>query len=157
MLRQLIAVSVIALPPGIELPQTLRVLPTLRLRDESATALSATRSELAAVDQLKLFGLFAVDLVLKFEIGILPLLAGELVAEAGGGVARASEGSGGEVGAAPHTVRSAKRCVWKGREARRRVVRGWGAPRRGVYWDKRSSERGHGSQIAEMSGCVIAP
>ena len=101
MLRQR-NIVLIALPPGIQLLQSLSILPTFGLGDGSIRV----GIQLGGViDQLKLLSLLAIDLVLKFGIDLLAIVA-VLVAESGGGVAGSLEAEGGEVSAAADAIGS---------------------------------------------------
>ncbi|EED86455.1 hypothetical protein THAPSDRAFT_bd387, partial [Thalassiosira pseudonana CCMP1335] len=115
--------------------------------------LTASAIHLAAVHQLKLLRLLAVDFVLKLQVlvgvlGIAPAGVVLLVAKAGGGIAGACEGLGGEVGAAANAIGATEGGVGEFVEAagRGRGVVGGGrrrSPGRRVGWDVGHFERGH--------------
>lgn len=97
-------IVLVALPPGIQLLQSLGILPAFGLGNKLGSVRVGIQLG-GVVHQLKLLSLLAIDLVLEFGVDLLAMVV-VLVAESGRGIAGSLEAEGGEVGAATDAIGS---------------------------------------------------
>mmetsp|Transcript_26140 Transcript_26140/g.41047 ORF Transcript_26140/g.41047 Transcript_26140/m.41047 type:complete len:269 (-) Transcript_26140:97-903(-) len=113
----------IILTTSIKLTQPCCILSTLScLRDEAfsspaRSALCSGGTNIGRIDQLKFFGLLAVNFILKLQVFIGIVTCGTATEVSSCSISGPSEGLGGEIGAPAETIGAAEGGVGEGGEA----------------------------------------